>query len=155
MAISTHVWDKISFAMYSDRGSNTGAGPPLEPQFISFYFPLQCILTMVAIRGQVPPLSHNLYNFIFSCVCSTTDYILSNYYSVLSKYLLHSFKILLRSLEILLRSNDIVILFHSLEISISFPRNSNLLRSLTISLYFVPSKKKYFIPSKYYCVLSQ
>ena len=62
--------------------------------------------------------------------------------------------------EIPLRSNEIVILFRSLEICISFPRNSiafphnkPLSRSLKISISF--PRKKYFIPFKYFCVLLQ
>ena len=57
--------------------------------------------------------------------------VLSKYYSVLSKYLLRSLEKNIAFSRILLRSNEIVILFHSLEISSSLPRNK----------YFVPPKK--------------
>ena len=94
-------------------------------------------------RFSPEPLKGHV-NYIYYCVPSNTVAfphenirMLSKYYSnVFSKCLLCSLAILLRPLKILLRSIEIVILFCSLEISISFPR-STILRSHAIRLHYL------------------
>ena len=96
----------------------------------------------IAFSRNIIPFSRNTYCLLSQCYC-----VLSKYYCV--------------------NSNEIVILFRSLEISISFPRNSISVPRNTIAfprnkplfLYLQISisfhRKKDFLPSKYFCVLSQ